>query len=203
MELPLGRFYPGAKMSGVIFQREENIHVVDAVWWYKLHWDKDKNAWAPLRKVTSFNARNLDSPLWRKPIKTHRCIIPATAIVETIEDENDPKKKHSYLMDAGDGMLLGGLFGEYGEGENTIYSCTVITLNPHVRFSKYHNKATPFFLPLDEKILSLWLDPTFTDFDYFRGFIEAPQLPIDFDVTKVNNSRGLIAQGETERLMRD
>lgn len=203
MELPFGRFFPGSKMSGVIFQREDAIHMIDAVWWYKLHWDSEKDKWVPLRKVASFNARNLENPLWRKPVKTHRCIIPATAIVETIEDPDDKKKKHSYLMESPEGMLLGGLFGEYKHGDETTYSCTVVTLNSHERFSKYHNKATPLFLPLDEKLLATWLDPTFTDFDYFRGLIETPQLPIAFDVTRVNNSQGLIPEGTVEILDRD
>lgn len=200
-ELPLGRFFPGGKMSGVLFQREDNIHVVDAIWWFKLHWEND--AWKPLRKVTSFNARNLQNNLWKTPVKTSRCIIPATAIVETIEDQQDPKKKRSYLMDARDGMLLGGLYAEYKNGDQTTYSCTVITLDPHERFSQYHNKATPLFLPLDEKLLATWLDPTFTDFDYFRGLTETPQLPVDLSVTEVNNSRGLLPVGAAVMLEAD
>lgn len=201
-ELPLGRFYPGSRMSGVIFQRGDTIEVVDAIWWFKLHWDD--GAYKPMRKVTSFNARNLGNNLWKKPVKTHRCIIPATAIVETIEEENNPKKKHSYLMDAPAGLLLGGLYAEYKDSDGgTTYSCTVITLDPHERFSKYHNKATPLFLPLDTKLLTTWLDPAFTDFDYFRGLIERPQLPVDFVVTEVNNSQKLVPLDTPHRLQRD
>lgn len=201
-DLPLGRFYPATKMSGIIFQRGDQYHVVDAIWWFKLQ--REAGGFKPMRKVTSFNARNLELNLWKGPVKTHRCIIPATAIVETIEDEYNPKIKHSYLMDAPTGMLLGGLYAEYKDSNGEVtYSCTVITLDPHKRFSKYHNKATPLFLPLDPKLLTTWLDPTFTDFEYFRGLIDTPQLPVDLIVTKVNNSRGLIPQGEPETLKMD
>jgi len=201
-ELPLGRFFPKTTMSGVIIQRETAIEVVDAIWWFKLQWEDGR--YKPMAKVTSFNARNLSNNLWKKPVKTHRCIIPATAIVETIEDKDNPKKKHSYLMDSPSGMLLGGLYAEYKNNDgDTTYSCAVITLNPHDRFSKYHNKATPLFLPLDNKILDLWLEPSFQDFDFFRGFIDTPELPVAFNVTEVSNSQKLIPLGATECLDHD
>jgi putative SOS response-associated peptidase YedK len=201
-ELPLGRFYPGSRMSGVVIQRGDCVTAVDAIWWYKLHWDRE--AWRPLRKVTSFNTRNLDSPLWKKPLRTHRCIVPATAIVETIEDPADARKRRSYLMDAPAGIVLGGVYGEYEHAGEITYSCSIITLEPHARFSRYHDRATPLFLPVDKTVLDRWLDPTFTDFDYFRmSLLDRPRLPTEFVVTPVNNSQGLEPIGEPERLAAD
>lgn len=201
-DLPLGRFFPGTRLSGVVFERDGRLNAVEAIWWYQLQ--REDDAWRPLRKVTSFNARNLDNRLWRKPIKTHRCIVPATAIVETIEDPRDPKKKHSYLMDAPEGILLGGVYGEYDHAGETTYSCAVITLNPHERFSMYHDKATPLFLPVDSQLLDRWLDPTFTDFDFFRmSLMDQPRLPNDFVVTPVKNSKTLAPLGEAEHLAAD
>lgn len=193
--LPDGRFFPGTMMSGVLIEREGVIEAVDATWWFLLE-DRGDGTLKPNRKLSTFNARNLDNRLWNAPLKTSRCVIPATAIVET-------KGGKSYLMDAPDGLLLGGLYRTWAAGDSLVYSCTVITCPPHPRFSAYHDKSIPLLLPFDEKLLSTWLDPEFQDVDFFRGMIDAPRLPVDLEVTPVKNSQTLAPLGEPEILQKD
>lgn len=175
-----GRFWPGTTITDVAIQKDDGVESVQAVWWFLLK-PKDGELKAN-RDVTCFNARNLDSKMWATPFKIARCVIPATAIVET-------KGKQSYLMEAADGLLLGGLYREWQIDGTSVYSCAVITCEPHARFSTYHDKSIPLFLPPDPKLLRLWLDPTFTDADYFRGLISPPRLPVSLQVAAIKNSQ--------------
>jgi putative SOS response-associated peptidase YedK len=193
-DLPDGRFFPGTTVTGVIIQDSDGVRPIDATWWFMLA-EKD-GLMKPNRQLTTFNARNIDGPMFRKPLQTSRCIIPATAIVET-------KGKQSYLMQAVDGILLGGLFRIWAQGDDLIYSCTVITCAPHDRFKTYHDKSVPLMLPMDHEFLADWLDPTFTDAQYFRGVIDHMQLPTRFEVTPVKNSQSLEPLGQTEFLESD
>lgn len=192
--LPFGRFWPGTQISGVLIANSERVHAVDATWWFLLE-DKDGTL-KPNRKITCFNSRNLDGRLWKAPFKTSRCIIPATAIVET-------KVNQSYLMEAPEGVLLGGLYRAWAIDDNLVYSCSVITCEPHSRFSQYHDKSIPLFLPSDPELLNTWLDPAFTDTAFFGGLIDQARIPTAFQVTPVKNSRKLDPQGPAEVLPKD
>jgi putative SOS response-associated peptidase YedK len=193
--LPMGRFWPGTTMTGVIIESaEQGIHAIDAIWWFLLA-PKDGQL-KPDRKITCFNARNLDGRLWKSPFKTSRCLIPVSAIVET-------KGKQSYLMEAEGGAFLGGLYRTWGDGAQQVHSCSVITCPPPPRFSEYHDKSIPLFMPLDDGILRRWLDPTFHEADFFRGMIDTPGLPYDFTVAPVKNSQHVEPLGEFEVLGRD
>jgi len=76
-------------------------------------------------------------------------------------------------MEAADGILLGGLYRAWALGDDLVYSCTVITCNPHKRFSAYHDKSVPLMLPTS------------------------------FQVTPVRNSQTLELQGPAELLEAD
>lgn len=194
-EFPDGQFWPGTQMTGLIVGEEGGgARMIDATWWFIL---EDKGGQLkPNRSITCFNARNLDGRLWKGPFKTSRCILPATSIVET-------KDKHSYHMEAEEGLLLGGLYRTWKHGEELLHSCAIITCPPHERFSEYHDKSIPLFLPDDPKLIAAWLDPGFHDSDFFKGMIEAPRLPIDLNVTPVKNSQHLEPLGDAGVLERD
>ncbi len=192
--LPFGRFWPGTPISGVIIGSDAGAQAVDAMWWFLL--EEKGGALKPNRQITCFNARNLEGRLWKSPFKTSRCVIPATAIVET-------KANQSYLMEASDGLLLGGLFRKWDNGADPMYSCSVITCDPHPRFSQYHDKSIPLLLPPDPGLLDTWLDPGFTDVGFFAGLIGQMRIPTDFEVTPVKNSQTLAAQGPSQLLEKD
>ncbi len=194
-EFPDGQFWPGSLLTGLIIGEEGGqAKMIDATWWFLL--EEKGSQLKPNRAITCFNARNLDGRLWKGPFKTSRCILPATSIVET-------KEKQSFHMEAEEGLLLGGIFRTWQHGDELVHSCAIITCPPHPRFSEYHDKSIPLFLPDDPKLLAAWLDPSFHDSAYFTGMIEAPRLPVDLQVTPVRNSQHLEPQGEGKVLSKD
>lgn len=194
-ELPDGWWWPGTQVTGVLVGGEGgDVRAINATWWFLLA-QKDGEL-KPDRKITCFNARNLTGRLWNAPLKTHRCLLPMTAIVET-------KEKASYLMEAGEGLFLGGLYRAWQHNGETAYSCTVITCRPHERFSVYHDKSIPLLLPPDRDILTDWLDPGRTDIGYLQDLIDTPALPTDLTVTPVKNSQTLLPLGTSTTLPGD
>ncbi len=178
--MPFGRFWPGTPISGVIIGSDAGARAVEAMWWFLL--EEKGGALKPNRQITCFNARNLDGRLW--------------AIIET-------KANQSYLMEATEGLLLGGLYRTWADGDHLAYSCSVITCEPHPRFSQYHDKSIPLLLPPDPALLETWLDPGFSDVGFFGGLIDQVRIPTDFEVTPVKNSQTLVPQGPTELLEKD
>lgn len=192
--IPDGRFFPRTTMTGLIIHDGERPRTIDAMWWFLLQ--EKEGALKPNPSITCFNARNLSGQLWRGPMKTHRCILPATSIVETLGSK-------SYLMDAAEGLFIGGLYRTWKLDDQVVHSCALITCEPHERFSTYHDKSIPLFLPYDMSILNAWLDPTFTDVGFFQGLIDKVLIPTDLMVTPVKNAHTLKVLGETVRLEKD
>ena len=89
-----------------------------------------------------------------------------------------------HLLKPADGspIYFGGLFKNWGDQDNPVYSASMITIPPHPKLADIHNKAMPLMIP--EKDLDMWLDPEFNNTDAFTDLMQ-PQLRTDFDVTKI------------------
>lgn len=196
MSVSAGDFYPGGIIDGMILEDTAGRQTRSAVWWFLL----DTKTGKPNYRYATFNARNLNNRLWAQPFKTHRCLVPATGIGESKGTGNT---KQSYLMQGKEAFFLGGLYRTYEIENRTIYTLSIITRDPHPRFSRYHDKATPLFLCAQSTWLDAWLDPDFTDTQAFSSLLLHPNIPVDFKVTPVNSTRKLNPTGDAEWLYRD
>ena len=159
--------------------------VVPAIWWLLL----DSQTLKP-SCYTSFNTRSdklhVKNSAGYYPYRQHRCIVPATAIVEG----EGPKGKRRYhrIEPESAAFALGGLYKQWvnpATGEHQT-SCSVITLPPHPDWEGIHSKSTPLFLPHDDRaLIDKWLDPSFTQVEEFDQLL-VPALRDRLIVTPVD-----------------
>lgn len=175
----LERFYPAfggsqKSITDVIINPAGEVKTVDAVWWYdcKPDWDN----LVPQAKY-GFNARHLNYPIWQDALRHRRAIVLATGIGEARQ-----RDKAKFLMRSDEVFALGALYNSYPNGR---YSVTIITRNPHPRFSEYHEKALPFFLPMDQEFIKLWLDPSVECHPEIDHELGNPKLRPTFHVQQV------------------
>ena len=138
--------------------------------------------------------------MWREPIKASRCVVFATAFGESI---GEGKGKRSYLLEAESIFALGGMYRHYQTQAGPVTGFTVITRDPHSRLSKYHDKACPLFLPIDQAVIQEWLDPMIPTSPLIQDLLDHPRIPVDFRVTPVQSTRKLNPVGPVKILEAD
>jgi len=166
---------------------------VDATWWFDCKPDGDT---LEVGDRTTFNARNLDSPFWKGAVRHNRAIVVGTALGES--NKVGSTNEH-YLMNAKGAILFGAVYREF---ENGCYSTAVITRPPHERFSKYHQKSIPCFLPHDKDFVSAWLDGDAKD-ALVMSELDNPKIHQDLAVTKVKTFKGGESLSDDELLVAD
>ncbi len=154
--------------------------VKDATWWLYL-----KQTDAGLKPHPDYFSVNTNyAKLTRKPeYKTSRCIIPASAFVESQDGKNP------HLLEPADGSAIafGGLWKEWLDkvsGE-LVWSASIITLPGHPVLENIHRKSMPLWLP--ETVYGAWLDPSNKDITSFSPLLE-PALRVDLKATPINKA---------------
>lgn len=153
-------------------------------WWLIPSWVKE-----PGTKYSMFNARAdhlAESPAFRGPLRHQRCIIPASSFIEW-RQEGDIRQPYDIRPVHG-AVAFAGLWDHWGHGDETIYSCTLITTDATPGMEQIHNRQ-PVMLPRDA--LQRWLDPAIDGRDLMTllqpGLPEALEaVPVD---ARLNNSR--------------
>lgn len=196
LPLPFFQSYQRRIHPALITQDSSGYSLSNAIWWYALK--RHGEIWVPNEKITSFNARNLDSKLWKPAIEQRRGVVFATEVGES-------KGRDRYLMRTDRGLALGAVYQDWhSPGNDTIRSMAIITRPPHPRFSKYHDKSIPMFLPLDAKIIKIWLDPdNGSEHPQIQSLLSHPQIYTPLAVTPVKSFVRAEPLGETERLSAD
>lgn len=154
---------PGAEISIIIGERD-NRQVKTATWW--LYLQKTPEGLRPHKDYFSVNSnyKKLDR---RPEYRRARCIIPATAFVES----QDGKNPHLLEPEDDSVIAFGGLYKEWTDkvtGE-VAYSASIITLAGHPALKNIHRKSTPLWLP--EERYDLWLDPKQIDTACFEELL--------------------------------
>lgn len=188
-----GDFYPGSGVDILLAEPEPRLQ--RATWWFLLEQDGRPNY-----RYATFNARHLDSQLWREPIRTSRCLIPATAFGESI---GEGKQKRSYLLESKTAFLLGGVYRHYETAAGPVTAFAVITRDPHPRLKTYHDKSCPLFIPAQASVVQQWLDPGLEDPAVFFNLMEPPRLSTDFKVTPVKSTKKLVPVGDPDWVRAD
>ncbi|MGI9292636.1 MAG: SOS response-associated peptidase family protein [Pseudomonadales bacterium] len=171
---------PGAKIS-IIIERDGTRQVKTAIWW--LYLQQMETGFKPNRNYFSVNSSHAKLKK-RLEYKTSRCIIPATAFVES----QDGKRPHLLIPRDGSALAFGGLWKEWIDEETgeIIYSASIITLAGHPALENIHRKSTPLWLP--DEAFDQWLDPNITDTSNFDDLL-APALRTDLTATPIDKTR--------------
>lgn len=191
---PGGQYYQRRLVNHLVIWRNGQAVYTDATWWYMLK--KEGDQLVPNPKVTSFNARNLDSPLWRQAIRQQRGVLFASEIGES-------QGKARYLMQSQSLFALACVYKQWQQADATVYSFALITRDPHPRFSRYHDKSMPLFLPNNPEFLDHWLDPTVALSPQICAVLEQPKLRVAFNVTPVKTYKRGEVLGQSELLQAD
>lgn len=145
---------PGNEMPVII--RGEQEHVLEyMVWGLVPSWSKE-----PQSALKLINARReglLEKPMWRRLIKSKRCIVPARGFYEWKKLDDGSKQPYYITPKSGDVLSLAGLWDEWADGAgNELQTYTIITTTPNKEMSEIHNRM-PAILNKDQ--MDIWLEP--------------------------------------------
>lgn len=137
----------------VLYHQDNSPAFAQMRWWLVPSWSS-----GPSSKYAMFNARAeslTKSHAYQKPFKQQRAIIPASSFIEW---KSEAGGKQPYLIQLESGpMAFAGLWDYWTDGEQRIYSCSIITTEATEGFKQIH-KRMPVMLRDDE--LGIWLDNT-------------------------------------------
>lgn len=179
---------PGSTISIVVGGSQDH-RVIPATWW--LYLKQAAEGLKPHADYFSVNTRY--DKLGKKPeYKQRRCIVPASAIVES----QDGKRPH--LLEPADesAFALGGLWKEWQDkatGEIR-YSASIITLPGHPALKDIHRKSMPLWLP--KEAYSQWLSADITDTRMFVDLL-SPAFRGPIRATPVDKTRSKQPIGES------
>lgn len=179
---------PGSRVS-IVTDSPDGHQLRPATWWLFL-----KQTDSGLKPHPDYFSVNTNyAKLAKRPeYKTSRCIVPATAFMES------QNGKHPHLLEPADGSALafGGLYKEWVDkvtGEVTT-SCSIITLPGIAQLEHIHRKSTPLWLA--EADYEHWLDRELTNTEALEGLLE-PRLVTDLKATPIDKMSSRIPIGET------
>jgi putative SOS response-associated peptidase YedK len=140
----------------------------------------ENHQFTPNKRVTSFNARDLNKPLWRDAAQHRRGLIFATELGER-------QGKDQYLMRSSSGFALGVGYKDWPkpQGGDALRSMAVITRPPHPCFSQYHDKSIPLFIQLEAELIKEWLSPSLITSPAIEHLLAHPTITSDLEVSRV------------------
>jgi putative SOS response-associated peptidase YedK len=108
-------------------------------------WSKDPASGA---RMLNARAESLTSkPAFRAAFARRRCLIPADGWFEWTPRENAPGKQAFYLTSKdGSPLAFAGLWEVWGEGDDRLYTCTVVTTDAVGPLTAVHDRM-PLVLP--------------------------------------------------------
>ncbi|WGL16807.1 SOS response-associated peptidase family protein [Microbulbifer bruguierae] len=138
---------PTSKVS-IVTARHGEPAVENAIW--HLYLQRDGDDWKPHKKYWSINS-NWKKLGQRPEYRKSRCLIPATAWVESQHGEHPVE----FCFGNHKPFFFCGLYKTWGE----TVSCSIITLDAHPDTRKYHEKSFPMIAPDDDAFIEHWLGP--------------------------------------------
>ena len=181
-----GMCVPASEIE-IVLENSQGRECRKARWWLLLGKDGKPNY-----QYATFNSRSDklgSSFLTKKPFKTSRCIIPASAVIE------GQNKKYHTVSRAGQALALGGLYKTYEIGNELITTASVITCPGNPKWADFHAKSTPLMLDTsDDDLIDMWLDPSLHQTEAFNEALSG-RLFFDLEVTPITAARDLTATG--------
>ncbi len=102
-----------------------------------------------------------DKPAFKKAAASRRCLVPADGWYEWAKRLDRPGKQPYFITPAdGSVLAMAGLWEVWGEGDDRLYTCTVITEPAVGALTEIHDRM-PLVLPRER--WADWLDPARDD----------------------------------------
>ncbi len=169
----------------VLLKTDGDWSLQDMRWWLVPSWAKE-----PSTKYAMFNARSesiAKSSAFREPFKKRRCIVPATGYYEW-KKEGSHKLPLYIQPEDNHGFAFAGLWDRWQEGDQVIYSCTIVTAAAPQEMKEIHSRI-PVHLSPEE--IGTWVAPN-ASVDDLTALL-APTIRFPLNVTpvsiQVNNAR--------------
>jgi putative SOS response-associated peptidase YedK len=109
-----------------------------------------------------------EKPSFKRPLRTQRCLLPASAFFEWQGVKGSKTKYHIGRKD-GDMFALAGLYDTWKRpGGDELTTCTIITCAPNAVMAPIHNRMPVILLPEDE---DAWLDPDMTEVERITSYL--------------------------------
>ena len=153
-DLPDGLYnVPPTETIRVVLEKADERRLVAARWGFRPFWATDDNrksaqTWINARAETAF-----DSPVFGRPLRTRRCVIPADAFFEW-DRTKSPRQPYA-IGPAEPGRMLA-LAGIWSPIHGEVPTTAILTTTPNELVAPVHNRM-PVILDLD--VLDEWLDP--------------------------------------------
>lgn len=137
---------------------DQGAQLQDALW--HLYLQPTATGFKPHPQYWSINTNYLQLPK-KIEFKTHRCLIPATAFVESQEGKNPHLLSFEQTP-----FCFGGLYKTWTHASTgaQVTSASIITLAGHPKLAQIHRKSLPLMFNADQIDAMLeWMDPALTD----------------------------------------
>jgi putative SOS response-associated peptidase YedK len=174
---------PGQKIFAVVQMEDGGNRAVNLHWGLIPSWSKD-------RKISShlINARAetlTEKPSFKNAYRHRRCLIPATGFFEWRITQAGKQPYHIHQPDHAL-FAFAGVWEHWEKGQETVYSCTVITTAANAKIAPVHDRM-PVIIAADD--YDRWLDKKatnveMTDFLAADAYQSMQITPIS---TRVNN----------------
>lgn len=144
---------PGSEMPVII--RGAQAHRVEfMIWGLVPSWSKDPNM--ALKLINARSESLLEKPMWKRLVKSKRCVVPARGFYEWKKDD-DGKTPYYITPKNREFFNFAGLWDEWHDGNgNEIVTYTIITTSPNEEMKSVHNRMPAI---LDDLQMEVWLGP--------------------------------------------
>ncbi len=164
-----------------VILRGEQEHVVELMVWGLIPvWSKPGQ-----KALKLINARQeglTEKPMWKRLVKSHRCIVPARGFYEWQQSEGGKQPYYITLKDS-DVMSFAGLWDEWtNESGQKVKTYTIITTSPNEEMSDIHNRMPAI---LTEEKMQHWLSPVELNEDQLHEILK-PLQDGSLELTKVS-----------------
>ncbi|GEA13120.1 SOS response-associated peptidase family protein [Alteromonas sp. KUL49] len=180
------RFIRATDTVGIIREVNGKRIFEQATWWLLL--EQTETGFKP-SKYTSFNTRydKLNTPRSAgfRAFRQSRCIVPVKGFGET--EGKGSNAVYTDFEGTDSAIALGGLCREWIHSQTgeRVLSCSVITLPPHHKLKRYHQKSMPMILNQHDDSMQMWLDSSLTDVSVFDALLQ-PYLPQDLFAQRID-----------------
>ena len=130
-------------------------------------WAKDESVG---NKMINARSEGIDEkPSFKRPLRTQRCLLPASAFFEWQGATKGAKVKYRIARKDGEMFGLAGLYDVWhSPSGNELTTCTIITCQPNAVLVPIHNRMPVILLPEDEED---WLNPDMTEVEEIKTYL--------------------------------
>ena len=145
---------PGNEMPVIIRGTQEHI-LEFMIWGLVPSWSKDPHS--ALKLINARREGLLEKPMWRKLVKSKRCIVPARGFYEWEKLPDGTKQPYYITPKEGSVFSFAGLWDDWHDDKgNELMTYTIITTTPNKEMAKIHNRMPAI---LTKAQMDNWLEP--------------------------------------------